>query len=315
MMDGEIVVIMGYLAAGKSTLVKEFTDQGYFRINRDESGGSIDNQSRLARQALETGSTKVVLDNTYPSVESRKSIIETGKELNVPVRCIWLNTSFEDAQLNACLRMVSDYGKVLNPEEIKATKNPSVFPPAALFAYRKRFEKPSTDEGFASIEKREFNRVWPKDYTNKALLLDYDDTLRESMGPKKWPEDPSHVKVLSNRSDKLKQYIQEDYQLLGVSNQSAIAKGLDIMTAIICYETTNKMLGIHENIDWMFCPHKVPPVSCYCRKPHSGIGAYFIIKYKLDPSQCIMVGDQTSDKTFASRCGFHYEHPDKFFGI
>jgi len=43
------------------------------------------------------------------------------------------------------------------------------------------------------------------------------------------------------------------------------------------------------------------------------MGAYWIEKYKLDPSQCIMVGDATSDKTFAERCGFKYLHPDVFF--
>jgi histidinol phosphatase-like enzyme len=57
----------------------------------------------------------------------------------------------------------------------------------------------------------------------------------------------------------------------------------------------------------------VPPITCYCRKPAPGMGAYFIEKYKLNPAKCIMVGDMGSDKTFAARCGFQYADASEFF--
>ena len=44
-----------------------------------------------------------------------------------------------------------------------------------------------------------------------------------------------------------------------------------------------------------------------------GLGVEFIEVYKLDPKQCIVVGDQTSDKTFARRCGFNYIDANTFF--
>ena len=62
-----------------------------------------------------------------------------------------------------------------------------------------------------------------------------------------------------------------------------------------------------------FCEHRAGPPQCYCRKPMPGLGAWFIEKYKLNPPQCIMVGDLKSDLTFAMRCGFTYVHPDVFF--
>ena len=43
-------------------------------------------------------------------------------------------------------------------------------------------------------------------------------------------------------------------------------------------------------------------------------GAYFIQKYNFNPNNCIMVGDQTTDETFAKRCGFKYEDQSSFFG-
>lgn len=323
-MSKEVVIVMGYNASGKSTLVKEFVDQGYHRINRDLTGGTLNGQAELAKVALKDGHNKIVLDNTYITIESREGIIAVAKELNVPIRCVWLTTSFEDAQFNACLRMVQRTGKLLRPEELKKINDPNLFPPIALFAARNKFEgkdktlkhkgkqNPTKAEGFHVVEEREFVRTWPSDYTNKALILDFDDTLRKSVGPNPWPEKPEHVQLLPNRIGKLKEYKEAGYLLLGASNQSAIAKGLPEKDCIACFDKTLSLLGI--DIEYMYCPHRIPPVSCYCRKPSPGIPAYFIVKYKLDPSKCIFVGDATSDKTCAERSGLQYHHPDKFFG-
>ena len=261
---------------------------------------------------MEQGHTNIVLDNTYADVESRAGVIATCKQHGVDCECVWLDTSIEDAQVNACQRMIGKYGCVLPPADYKRVNDPNAFPIAALYSYRKRFKKPTTAEGFSIVDKVKFVRERSSEYKNKALLLDYDGTLRESTGPNPWPEDPDHVKVMSGRKEKLQEYIDQGYLMLGVSNQSAIAKGtLSIEVAEACFQRTNELLGI--DIEFMFCPHKVPPISCYCRKPGVGIGVEFIEKHKLDPAQCIMVGDMTSDKTFAKRCGFQFVHANDFF--
>lgn len=322
-MSDEIALVMGYLAAGKTTLVEDFVQKGYYRINRDTTGGSLDNQAVLAIEAYKKGHKKIVLDNTYITIESRESIIQAAKTLNIPIRCFWLKTSFEDAQFNACLRMVRKTGKILSPEELKKSKDPNIFPPIALYGARKKFEGddktlkfagkqfPSKAEGFSEVIEVPFIRKWPENYSNKALILDFDDTLRTSTGPNRWPEKPSEVSILPDRTKVLQKYKEDGYLLLGASNQSAIAKGLSEKDCIACFEETIKKLGI--KVEYLYCPHKVPPVACYCRKPAPGMGAYWIEKYKLNPSLCIMVGDSTSDKTFAERCGFKFEFPDNFF--
>lgn len=323
-MEAEIVIITGYNAAGKSTLVTEFTSQNYHRINRDLTGGTLDGQATLARQAYLSGQKKIVLDNTYLTIESRESIVALAKELGVPIRCVWLKTSFEDAQLNACLRMVERTGKLLSPEELKKSKDPNLFPPIALYAARKKVEgedktlkhkgkqHPTVKEGFSRVDEREFTRTWQKEYQGKAVILDFDDTLRRSTGSNNWPTKPEEVEILPGRTKVLKEWAKKGYHLLGASNQSAIAKGLPEADCQACFEQTLKLLGV--KIDYLYCPHRIPPVSCYCRKPAPGMGAYFIVKYKLKPSDCIMVGDSTSDKTFAERCGFQYQTPQQFFG-
>lgn len=306
----KVAIVMGFNASGKSTLVKEFTDAGYLRINRDETGGTLDSQAEKARSVL-SDDVNVVLDNTYPTIESRKSIIDAAKSYDAHITCVWLKTSFEDSQFNACLRMVAKHGRLIQPEEFKTLKDPNTFPPAALFNYRKIFEKPTMAEGFDLIDERVFVRTWPADYTNKALFLDYDGTLRISVGKKDWPEDPADVQILPGRKEILQSYIEKGYRLIGVSNQSAVAKGLSHEKVQACFDKTNELLGL--DIEYMYCPHKIPPVVCYCRKPHPGTGALFINKYKLNPAECIMVGDQTTDKTFAERCGFQYQEAEKFF--
>lgn len=308
----EIVVILGINAAGKSTIVKEFADQDYTRINRDELGGSLDGVAQKAEHLLKLQSHSVVLDNTYATVKSRQSILEVGKRLCVPVRCVWVTTSLEDAQVNACMRMMEKYGKILDPAEFKTTKDPNAFPPAALYHYRKEFQEPTAKEGFVEVEERPFVRVWAKKFKNKAIIFDYDDTLRHSTGAKQWPTSVSEVELLPDRKEKLQQLKKQGWLLLGASNQSAIAKGLSLQVAVQCFEQTNKLLGV--DIEYFFCPHKIPPVTCYCRKPAPGMIIHHVWTHKLLPSECTFVGDSTSDKTCATRAGMKYMHPQQFFG-
>jgi len=207
--------------------------------------------------------------------------------------------------------MIKTYGHLLSAEEIKKVKSPNTFTAAVIFAMAKKFEEPGLGEGFVSVEKIPFVREYDPSYTGRALILDYDGTLRKTGSGDKYPRSPKDVVPLKGRVRKLQQFVDEGYILLGVSNQSGIAKGdLKERDARDCFEYTNKLLG--HDIEYHFCPHSpVPP--CYCRKPQTGLGVLLIEKHKLDPRKCIMVGDMTSDKTFAKRCGFRFAHADDFF--
>lgn len=311
-MSKEVFIIMGYNAAGKSTYVNKYVDQGYMRLNRDLVGGSLNELANDVDKLLGNGVEKIVLDNTYPSVASRQSVIKAAKSHNAKITCIHISTSLEEAQMNACLRMIRKTGKLLTPEEIKAAKDPNIFPPAALFHYRKQFKAPSTAEGFDAVMEIPFVRTWGPEYKYKALIIDYDGTLRLSTGKQKYPTTPDEIQMLPGRTDVLKTFKDDGYLLLGASNQSGIARGSVTREAVVgVFEETNNRLGL--KIDYNFCPHPSNPVMCYCRKPSPGMAAIFIEKYKLLPSKCIMIGDMTSDKTFANRSGFEFVHVNDFF--
>ena len=318
--EKEIVIIMGIQASGKSTAVKSYTDRGYVRLNRDDTGGSLDQLNVLLEGKIKQQySTRFVLDNTYGKKEQRAQVIALAKKYGFNVVCHMMKTSIEEAQFNAANRILSlpsangvIPSTILGPNGSKLFPDPANIPVIALFAYNKIFESPTLDEGFTEITAMNFKRVLPKNYTNKAIILDYDGTLRKMIGKNKFPVTPDEVVIMPNRKEVLNKWKSNGYLLLGISNQSGIEKGqLSDEAAKACFNRTNELLGL--DIDYQYCPHHSFPIRCYCRKPLPGLSVYFIRKYLLNPSECIFVGDSTSDKTCAKRSGFQYQDQKDFF--
>lgn len=320
-MQSEVIIIMGFPCSGKSTLVKEYLSNGYINLNRDDEDCSLSQLNEKLDSQLSVNSDKYVLDNTYGKKEQRLAVLEIAKKHNCKTKCVWLKTSIEDAQFNSSWRTLGLVeNQRVNPEDILGPNGSQNFPspdnvPAiALFTYKKVFEKPSKDEGWDEIENVSFKRKMPDEYRNKAIILDYDGTLRETKSGDKFPKDPSDVKAYKEYAAILKEYQMKGYILLGVSNQSGIEKG-DVSEEKVkeCFEETNRQLGL--DIEYVYCPHHSFPIRCYCRKPMPGLPVYLIKKYKLNPSECIFVGDMKSDFTCAKRSGMQFEWAKDFFKV
>jgi HAD superfamily hydrolase (TIGR01662 family) len=311
----EVVMVIGAPGSGKGTVSGDFIDKGYVHLNRDKEGGQVISLLPKMTQHLSNGK-RVVLDNLFIKAADRAPFIQAAQAAGIPIRCVWLQTSIEEAQINVLNRMWDRYNDIFfSNDDIKAhpdaKKDPNIFPIAVLFKYRKEFEKPSLGEGFVAIEKVPFiRRPWPG--KNKAILLDYDGTLRTCKSGAIFPCTPDDVEVLPRRAEVLKGYVSQGYKLYGVSNQSGIGKGdLTRQQADACFKRTNELLGL--DIPFFYSPSRVPPITTYCRKPQSGIGVYLIRRYDLKPSDCIMVGDMGTDKSFAERLGFQFRVADEFF--
>lgn len=310
----KVILITGFPGSGKSSYTQDLVDKGYVNLNRDKLGSTekvLDQLGGLLSNVSVVD--KIVLDNTYGTKESRAEVIRIAKICNADVECWEMDTSMEDSQFNAVQRQIERTGKLMGPEDFKLTKDVNLFAPVVIYTYKNKYEEPTIDEGFSVVKKLKFTRnPFPDGFRNKAVIFDYDGTLRETISGNKYPVTPDDIRILPGRIEKLKQLEKEGYFLLGVSNQSGVAKGdLTAEMARKCFEKTNKLLGF--DIDVEFCPHSIPPVVCFCRKPSPGLGVHFIHKYKLDPKKVIMVGDMTSDKTFAKRCGFSYVDQKDFF--
>lgn len=312
-----VIMVCGYPASGKSTVTKEFVSRGAVALNRDTEGGTIASLLPKLEQQLKnhmrTESVEVVLDNLYPTVESRKPFIEMCQKYKRDISCQLMGTSIEDAQFNVVQRAIGLIGKFPTPEAIKAAKHTNVFPPLVLFKYKKEFEKPTTEEGFSKVETVKFLRKEDPSFTQKAIIVDYDGTLRECInGNDKYPLTEAQIEIKAGRKTVLDAYKKKGYLLLGISNQSGVAKGeLTYDKACELFDHTNKLLGV--DIEYRFCSHQSAPISCYCRKPMTGLFVEFMLKHKLDRKNCIYVGDMTTDKTMATRAGIQYTDQAEFF--
>src|SRR5688500_1395356 len=96
----------------------------------------------------------------------------------MPVRCIWLGTTVGDAQINAILRMLEVHGSLPTPDEIRdlGKRDPRYILPDAQFRYERTLEPPTLDEGFTSVDVRQFVRE-PEPATGRAVIMDFDDLV------------------------------------------------------------------------------------------------------------------------------------------
>lgn len=306
-------MICGCPASGKSTLTAKLLDSpGVVTLNRDTEGGTI--AGLLPKlEAYLKNNTDVVLDNLFPTAEVRKPFIELCKKYNTNIDCQLMTTSIEDAQFNFVLRAFKLINEFPTPEAIKKAKHTNIFPPLVFFRYKKEFQKPDVSEGFGKVTPVKFERKDDPTFINKALIVDYDGTLRECIGGNgKFPVSEDQIEIKPNVKKVLESYKEKGYLILGISNQSGVHKGeLTYEKCCQLFDHTNKLLGM--DIEYKFCPHQSAPISCYCRKPMSGLGAEFILKHKLDRKNTLFVGDMTTDHTFATRCGFQYFDQLDFF--
>ena len=295
--DGEIVLIMGLPGAGKSTAARAFVDEGYARLNRDVAGGSLRGLLPDLQKLVEVGRRRIVLDNTYMSRASRARVVQAAAHFGLPVRCMWIATSVEDAQVNAVSRIIGNHGRLLGPEEMKQAvkRDISAFAPGVQFRHQRELEPPDPAEGFSRIDVVAFERKQEETFTNKALIVWCDETLA------------NHGPVLSK-------YRDEGWLLLGLAWRPEVeAGGMTRQQVDADFARIHEQLGV--SIEVLYCPHAAGPPKCWCRKPLPGLGVVFIQRHRLNPSQCIYVGSGAQDPVFARRLGFQYREAGEFFGV
>jgi aryl-alcohol dehydrogenase-like predicted oxidoreductase/predicted kinase len=288
--DGDVVLIMGLPAAGKSTLAGSLVREGYSRLNRDAAGGSLRSLMPALDRVIENGATRIVLDNTYASRKSRAEVIQAAARRGLPVRCVWLSTSIEDAQTNAVWRIVKRYGCLPSSDDLAKLRRSDVaaFLPDTQFKYRRELEPPDASEGFSRVDVVPFVRQQESDFANRAVVVSCDQ-----------------VGVLVQLAPRLRDFCDGGYKLLGISWQPEIAEGKQSREGVkSMFARECERLGL--DVDVECCPHPAGPPRCWCRKPLPGLGVIFVSRYRLDPAQCLYVGAGPHDAGFARRLGFTF---------
>lgn len=133
----EVVVAVGFPAAGKSTFLKtHFVPAGYAYVNRDTLGSW--QRCVAATEAALAQGRSVAVDNTNPDPEARQRYVACARAAAVPCRCLLFTASLEQARHNSRFRDMTESGHVPVTD-------------AVLHSYKNRFVEPTLAEGFAGI--------------------------------------------------------------------------------------------------------------------------------------------------------------------
>jgi aryl-alcohol dehydrogenase-like predicted oxidoreductase/predicted kinase len=277
----EVVMLLGMPAAGKSTLAAEYAARGYVRLNRDERGGTLLELARAVDDALAGGTTRVVVDNTYPTRASRAPISEVARRHGATLRAVVVAPPIELAQAFGAARALARTGRLDDPKEIL---------PGAQFRWRRAYEPPRTDEGFAAIDDHVPAR--PQRGTRPGLIVELDGVVWRGR-----PNTPDEIELVPDAAAGLAAW--RDRSVAGVLwRPGAAPEAIAALAARL-----GALCGIGE---LRACVHPAGPPRCWCRKPLPGLALALARDLDLDLARSIHLGRGPADRGFAVRAGMQY---------
>lgn len=130
----------------------------------------------------------------------------------------------------------------------------------------------------------------------KAVFFDRDGTLCKDVHYLSRRED-FEVFTEIQSLDRLK---EKGFMLIGVSNQSGIAKG--IVGEGFVKEINNIFINKYGFDGFYYCPHN-PDEHCSCRKPEPGMLFQARTEHRIDLKKSYVVGDKNADMLLAKAAG------------
>ncbi len=296
--DGDVVIVMGIPGAGKSTRAHELVAQGYARLNRDVEGGRLSALVPKLDAALASGVRRLVLDNTYASRAARNEVIETAWRHGVPVRCVVVDTTIEQARVNAVSRMLDEHGRLLGPDEMAelARKQPTALAPRAQLDWQRDVEPPVTEEGFRAIERVAFE---PRaaSATGRVLFVDVDRLLGD-------PIDPA-------LRDALRRHVDDGWILAGFVWRPTEDGRVPADVAPLRDRIVDA-LGVA--FDLRCCPHPAGAPICWCRPPLPGLVVAALRDHAAAAERSLLVGATPPAERFAAAAGLGWADARSFYG-
>ncbi len=132
----ELVILVGLQAAGKSTFFRQRFAATHEHVSKDLFRNNKNPQRRQAHliEAALKGGSSVVVDNTSPTVEDRRAVIELGRELGAKI----VGYYFE-----------SDVRQCIERNRLRTGKER--VPDVAIYATASKLVPPSYPEGFDEL--------------------------------------------------------------------------------------------------------------------------------------------------------------------
>lgn len=296
--DREVVLVMGAPGSGKTTHAREFVERGYERLNRDERGGRLDALVGSLKERLAAGVHSVVMDNTYATRAARNRVVEAAWKGGAQVRCVWVDAATAQAQRQAVLRMLNRFGKLRTPEEMKDHRkdDPNSFPPRVQLDYRRKFEPPQLDEGFAEVTRiaRDLPEpAFPDGSGPRALVIDVDRVLGRDGG--------ADADIVAG----LTKYVEDGWQLLGYAWRPEVAAGR--LTAAQADEQLQaRATEIGLPLVTAYCEHGAGAAVCWCRPPLPGLVLLAAHRANVAANRLVLLGESPAAKRFAATLAIPY---------
>lgn len=121
----------------------------------------------------------------------------------------------------------------------------------------------------------------------KVLFLDRDGVINKKAPPHHHITSIEDFSILPGVKEALKYAKSKGYTIIIITNQRTVPKNIYL-------QIHQHMLKVLPEIDDVFvCPHENG--ECVCRKPLPGLFYQAELKYNIDKSKSLMVGDSQSD--------------------
>jgi aryl-alcohol dehydrogenase-like predicted oxidoreductase/predicted kinase len=281
--DAEVVLVMGIPGAGKSRIAEAYAARGYVRLNRDERGGSLRELADALEDELASGVRRVVLDNTYLTRAARSYVIDAASRHGFPTRCIWLDTPLAQAQVNLVERLLDRLGSLPTPEELRALarREEGVLAPTSQMRTLRELEPPSSDEGWAGVERVPFARTTSSEPAGAGVFVAATALTRPG-----WKEAVA-------RGDRDAPHLVFDWRPDG--SVTALASAV-----------ANVAAEVSGPVEGAVCPHAAGPPNCWCRPPLPGLPLAFARAHRVDPSRSTLIGVGPAHRTLAATLGARY---------
>ena len=131
----------------------------------------------------------------------------------------------------------------------------------------------------------------------RAIFLDKDGTIIED---KNYLNSFDDLVILPLAKKNLQQLKKAGFKLIGITNQSGIARGSVFEKFVIeSNEYLQKKLGIE---DFYYCPHH-PDDKCLCRKPEPLMMLHARLDHRIDLKRSYVIGDKESDVLLGKNTG------------
>jgi D-glycero-D-manno-heptose 1,7-bisphosphate phosphatase len=130
--------------------------------------------------------------------------------------------------------------------------------------------------------------------SHKVVFLDRDGVLNalvERDGKMVSPRSFKDFRILDGVNDAVAELRRQNFELVVVTNQPDISRGLMMQSELDLMTKAVFALGVHHVL---ICPHSDED-SCLCRKPKPGLLTQYLDLLDCKPTELWMIGDREVD--------------------